>query len=419
MDNEEIKNIIVDIARKAKESSYAVMALETRKKDSVLKALADLLESGADGIVAANREDLDAAARKGLSAAMLDRLTLDAKRIASLAAAVREIAAMPDPVGGVISESTRPNGLAVSRVRVPIGVVAIIYESRPNVTIDSFSLAFKAGNTVILRGGSESFRTNTALVGLVNKALASSGVKDGAVFYIPVTDHAAVTELIRLPEYLDLVIPRGGESLIRSVSENSRVPVIKHYKGVCHVYVDASADPAMAEAVVVNSKVQRPGVCNAAETVLVHKDFPGKKRILEALIARKVEIRADAALRAVVPACGSASEEDWSTEYLDLVINAKQVSSLDEAVGHINRYGSHHTDSIVTPDAANAERFLQRVDSAAVFWNASTRFTDGGEFGLGAEIGISTDKLHCRGPMGLVELTTYKWIGRGTGQIRG
>jgi len=418
MDIKEIKKLVTDIGQKARESSYRNMGLSTDLKNSVLMSLADLLESESAAIIEANKKDLAFGKEKGLSQAMMDRLMLDGKRVASMAKSVREIAAMRDPVGQVISELKRPNGLTVTRVRVPIGVVAVIYESRPNVTIDAFSLAFKAGNILILRGGSESFNSNTALIGLIKRALSAAGAGSDVVFYIPVTDREAVTELVQMSDCIDLAVLRGGESLIRSVMEKSRVPVIKHYKGVCHVYIDASADPAMAEAVTVNSKVQRPGVCNSAETVLIHKDFPAKKRIIDGLIANKVEVRADDSLKQLNPACKSAAEDDWYAEYLDLIISAKQVSSLDEAIGHINKYGSHHSDSIVTKDEANAKAFLDRVDSAAVYLNASTRFTDGAEFGLGAEIGISTDKIHCRGPMGLEGLTTYKFVVRGNGQIR-
>jgi glutamate-5-semialdehyde dehydrogenase len=349
---------------------------------------------------------------------MLDRLLLDEKRLSNLADAVRNIASLEDPVGRMVSMSKRPNGLEVCRVRVPIGVIAIIYEARPNVTIDSFALSFKAGNAVVLRGGSESFRSNTALVELVREALAAEGLPRDSAVYLASTDREAVNELVRLDDCLDLVIPRGGEGLIRAVMEHSRVPVIKHYKGVCHIYIDASADLSEAVKITVNAKVQRPGVCNAAEKVLIHRDFPEPGKVIQALLDNRVEVRCDDRLINLNSACKKAVESDWTEEYLGLIIAAAEVDSLEDAVRHINRYGSHHSDSIVTKDLASARKFMAEVDSAAVYVNASTRFTDGAEFGLGAEIGISTDKIHCRGPMGLEDLTSTKYMVWGDGHIR-
>lgn len=416
---------MTDIAREvrrtaeaAKKAFWAINGCSSAVKDRVLSRLAGLLEERAGTVAAANAEDMDAARAKGLSKAMLDRLLLDELRIRRLAEAVRDIVRLEDPVGKMVWMTRRPNGLEICKVRVPIGVVAVIYESRPNVTIDSFSLAFKAGNAVVLRGGSESFRTNRALVDLAREALKAEGLPQDAASYLPVTDREAVNELVRLDDCLDLVIPRGGEGLIRAVAEHSRVPVIKHYKGVCHVYIDASADTDMAVRIAVNAKTQRPGVCNAAEKVLFHEDFPGTAEVLRALQEKGVEIRCDASLLGLVPGCVPAQESDWTEEYLDLIIAAKTVSSLEEAIRHINTYGSHHSDAIVTRDYASARRFLAEVDSAAVYANASTRFTDGGEFGLGAEIGISTDKIHSRGPMGLEDLTSVKYVVWGDGQIR-
>ncbi len=414
---------VTTLAKKARDACYSVMALSTTQKNAVLLNLASLLVERQSSIIDANAKDMAAGKAKGLSTAMLDRLRLDAKRIKGMAEAVLDIMRQDDPVGKSIWNTVRPNGLAIERVRVPIGVICIIYEARPNVTTDAFALSFKSGNTVILRGGSESINSNLALSGIIQMALKRNGVSAEACSYVPVTEREALVELVKLNEYIDLVIPRGGEGLIRMVTENSRVPVIKHYKGVCHVYVDADADVEMAKRIVVNAKVQRPGVCNSAETLLLHKDFKGKKDVLQALVDQKVEIRTDGSLDAaslgMTGSFSSADPENWVNEYLDLRMNAKVVNSLEEAISHINTLGSHHSDSIVTNDEKAGQKFLHEVDSAAVYVNASTRFTDGGEFGFGAEIGISTDKLHSRGPMGAEDLTTYKYVVRGNGQVRG
>lgn len=419
----ESKKSLLELAQNAKASSYQVMALSTNTKNAVLTELARLLLEEIPTLVDSNAKDLEEARKKGLAIAMLDRLQLDEKRIRGMSEAVMEIARQEDPVGKKTWGTVRPNGLEIEKVRVPIGVICIIYESRPNVTTDAFALAFKAGNTVILRGGSESIHSNRTLGILIQKALASQSVPLTACSVVQTTEREALSELLKMSEQIDLVIPRGGEGLIRMVTEQSRIPVIKHYKGVCHVYVDKSAALEMAQKIVINAKVQRPGVCNAAETLLVHRDFPHLKALLQALLDNGVQIRTDETLVAKQIGLNTdfakAEAGDWSNEYLDLRMNAKLVSSLDEAVRHINVNGSHHSDSIVTSDYQAGQRFLHEVDSAAVYVNASTRFTDGGEFGFGAEIGISTDKLHSRGPMGADDLTTYKYIVRGDGQVRG
>jgi len=363
--------------------------------------MADSIEQSAAKITVANAKDLEAGKKSGLSSAMLDRLTLTDKRIADIAKGVREVAGLPDPVGTNISEWTRPNGIRIQKVRVPIGVILIIYESRPNVTVDAAVLCFKTGNAVILRGGSEAIHSNLALA----EAMNVPGLPADAITVVPTTDRAAIDELLKLDELINLCIPRGGEGLIRAVAEKSRIPVIKHYKGVCHVYVDRDADFDMAEKIILNAKCQRPGVCNAIETLLV--DAPLAKtflpRIEKALTGRGVAIRRDA---------------DWTTEYLDLIIGLRVVNGVGEAIDHITQYGSAHSDAIVTKNKETAERFLREVDSSSVFWNASTRLADGGQYGFGAEIGISTDKLHARGPMGLEDLTSYKYVVTGTGQLR-
>jgi glutamate-5-semialdehyde dehydrogenase len=420
------------LGQQAKTASRALGQLTARQKNDVLLAMADALEAAAPELKAANALDMEAGAQAGLSSAMLDRLKLDDKRIAGMAKGLREVAALPDPVGRVLDERTRPNGLRLRKVAVPIGVVVIIYESRPNVTADAASLCFKSGNATILRGGKEAMHSNQAIANVLVKAgqACLPAFPAEAVQLVRTTDREAIRELLSLTQYVDLCMPRGGEGLIRAVAECSRVPVIKHYKGVCHVYVDRAADPAMAESIVMNAKVQRPAVCNAMETLLV--DRPVAESFLPAisrkLSEKNVELRVDETAAGVL---GSAQppvanlrlkpaiEQDYFTEYNDYVMNVRVVDGVSAAIDHINCYGSAHSDSVVTRDEATARRFLAEVDSAAVYWNASTRFTDGGEFGMGAEIGISTDKVGARGPMGLEELTTYKWCGYGTGQIRG
>ena len=410
-----------ELAAAARRSARQLALAETGAKNSALERAAALLVERSVDLEAANVRDLDAGGAAGLSPAMLDRLRLDAARIEKTAAGVREVIALPDPVGAVLSEATRPNGMRLSRVRVPIGVILMIYESRPNVTVDSAALCLKAGNAVVLRGGKESLQTNLALAGIWKQALEDSGLPAGAVQVVPTIDREALAELLKLNDLIDLVIPRGGEGLIRTVARKSSIPTIKHYKGVCHLYVHGAADLEMARRLAVNAKTQRPGVCNALETLLVDEKVAAGflPALFEDLRGKDVEIRGCAKARKLDGAILPAGEEDWTAEYLDLVLAVRVVDGLEEAVEHVNTYGSQHTDAIITEDAAAAERFLAAVDSACVFWNVSTRFSDGFEFGLGAEIGISTDKLHARGPMGLEELCTYKWIARGEGQERG
>jgi glutamate-5-semialdehyde dehydrogenase len=369
---------------------------------------------------------METAAQMGLSSAMLDRLKLDDKRISGMAKGLREVAALPDPVGKILDERTRPNGLKLQKISTPIGVVVIIYESRPNVTADAASLCFKSGNATILRGGKEAIHSNQIIAQtMVNAAKKHlPAFPEHAIQVVGTTDRDAIKELLSLTQYVDLCMPRGGESLIRAVAECSKVPVIKHYKGVCHVYVDAEADLKMAEEIALNAKVQRPAVCNAMETLLVDKAVAGKflPTLGEKLNEKKVEIRADESshelLKPKITNLKSATDQDWFTEYNDYILNVRVVDGVKAAIDHINHYGSAHSDSIVTKNESRAKQFLNEVDSATVYWNASTRFTDGGEFGMGAEIGISTDKIGARGPMGLDELTSYKWLGIGNGQIR-
>lgn len=421
MTDSEIQTAIHEMGRRARDAAHALVKLSTADKNRILIAMADELVARRETILAANAKDLARAKENGLSAAMIDRLTLDGKRLTSIASAVREVAALPDPVGELLSEWTRPNGLRIRKVRVPIGVIGIIFESRPNVTTDAASLCFKTGNATLLRGGSEAIESNIALADALQAGGERAGLPSDSIQLIPFTDRASVEHMARMDQYLDLIIPRGGKGLIEKVVATARMPVIKHYDGVCHVYVHADADAEMAARIIINSKCQKPGVCNAAETILVHRDMAPSfyPLIGKELAGANVEVRADDdALKHLSVPAKPATEADWSTEYLDLIISAKTVSGLDEAIEHINRYGSHHTDSIITRDRAAAERFQHEVDSAVVLHNASTRFNDGGEFGFGAEIGISTDKLHARGPMGLAELCSYKYLVDGTGQIR-
>jgi glutamate-5-semialdehyde dehydrogenase len=392
---------MLDLATRSRDAARVLAKLDTATKNRLLLAMADGIEKSAAKIKLANAKDLEAGTKADLSSAMLDRLTLNDKRLADIAKGVREVAALPDPVGGIISETVRPNGIRIQKVRVPIGSILIIYESRPNVTVDAAVLCFKTGNAVILRGGSEAIHSNLALA----EAMNVPGLPANAITVVPTTDRAAIDELLKLDELINLCIPRGGEGLIRAVVEKSRIPVIKHYKGICHVFVDRDADLDMAEKIVINAKCQRPGVCNAIETLLVDAPLACTflPRIEKALADRKVEIRRDA---------------DWTTEYLDLIIALRVVNGVGEAIDHITKYGSAHSDAIVTGNKTTAERFLREVDSSSVFWNASTRLADGAQYGFGAEIGISTDKLHARGPMGLEELTSYKYVVTGTGQVR-
>jgi glutamate-5-semialdehyde dehydrogenase len=414
------RELIDLLARRARRAASALAVAPTRKKNAALLGMAAMFRAGAGRIRGENEKDLAAGRAAGLSSAMLDRLTLDDKRIEAMAASLERVAALDDPVGEVLDMKVLPNGLQLGRMRVPIGVIGIIFESRPNVTADAGCLCLKSGNAVILRGGSEAFHSNMAIAALMDQAVQQAGLPEGCVQLVPTTDRAAVEALLLRGDLIDLIIPRGGKSLIEKVVATSRIPVIKHYDGNCFIYLDAAAEPLEAMTIVINAKTQRPGVCNAAESLLMHRDFAARHGadIVAGLRDKGVEVRADAALRAIVPDLPAATDEDWRTEYLDLIVSAGIVGSTDEAVAFINANGSHHTDAIVTKDYATALRFLQAVDSACVFANCSTRFSDGGEFGMGCEIGISTDKLHARGPMGLKELTTLKFIAFGRGQVR-
>jgi glutamate-5-semialdehyde dehydrogenase len=417
---------MTQLARQAKAASRQLAKLTTAEKNACLLAMADALETNRAALQKANSCDMEAGAKSGLSNAMLDRLKLDDKRVAGMAKGLREVAALADPVGKILDERTRPNGLRLQKISTPIGVVVIIYESRPNVTADAASICFKSGNATILRGGKEAIHSNQAIAEVMLIAAAKHNKKfpEHAIQVVPTTDRDAVKELLSLTQYVDLCMPRGGEGLIRTVTECSKVPVIKHYKGVCHVYVDADADLRMAEEIVINAKCQRPGVCNAMETLLIHKSIASKflPQLAQKLNEKKVEVRADAEaeklLKSQISNLKTATDKDYYNEYLDYILNMRVVNGVTDAIDHINHYGSSHSDTIVTKNEARAKQFLADVDSAAVYWNASTRFTDGGEFGMGAEIGISTDKIGARGPMGLDELTTYKWIGFGNGQLR-
>ncbi|MCX7872544.1 MAG: glutamate-5-semialdehyde dehydrogenase [Verrucomicrobiae bacterium] len=417
-----------EIAAMAKAASRELAKLTTQEKNECLLAMADAIERESERIKAANDKDMELGAAAGLTSAMLDRLKLTDKRISAMATGLREVSALPDPVGKILDERVRPNGLKLRKVAVPIGVIVIIYESRPNVTADAAGLCFKSGNATILRGGKEAINSNTAIARIMIEAAKQRVPKfpENAIQVVQTTDRSAIKELLSLTQYVDLCIPRGGEGLIRAVAECSRVPVIKHYKGVCHVYVHTKADINMAEAIVMNAKCQRPAVCNAMECLIVDKNIAGVflPRIANLLWEKNVELRADAeSYKILLPISAGkklvqAKDEDFYNEYNDYIMNIRVVVGVDEAIAHIAKYGSAHSDSIVTEDESAAIKFLNEVDSAAVYWNASTRFTDGGEFGMGAEIGISTDKIGARGPMGLDELTSYKWVGLGSGQLR-
>jgi glutamate-5-semialdehyde dehydrogenase len=411
-----------DLADRAVAAGRTLATVSGASRDAALLAIADLLEQRAADLIAANANDIARADEFGLTGAMVDRLRLDEARIKKMATSVRQIAAQTDPVGQVIEGYVRPNGLSIQKVRVPLGVVLFIYESRPNVTSDAAALCIKSANALILRGGKEAIDSNGAIAEVIREALGGAGLPGDAVQLVNTSDRAAVGKLLKFDRQIDVVIPRGGESLICAVVEQSTIPVIKHYTGNCHVYVDEHADPLGAQQVVdicVNAKVQRPGVCNAAESMLFHaKATDLLKQVAEALMAQGVELRGCEHTCKLIAGVKPATEEDWSTEYLDKIVALKIVDTLDEAVAHINRYGSRHTDAILTADVRAVDAFVQRVDSANVMVNCSTRFSDGGEYGLGAEIGISTDKLHARGPMGAADMTTYKWVVRGSGQIR-
>jgi glutamate-5-semialdehyde dehydrogenase len=415
-----LKEEIQRIGRCAKKASFEVARANTEVKNRALIMMADSLVEACELLQLENEKDLNYAREKGLSDAMIDRLALKTTVVQEMAAGLRAVASLPDPVGEIVRMWRRPNGLQVGRMRIPLGVIGIIYESRPNVTVDASGLCLKSGNAVILRGGSEAIHTNRAIAAMLQSTLEKTGLPLHAIQVIPMIDREAVYEMLRLEDSIDVIIPRGGEDLIRSVVENSRIPVIKHYKGVCHIFVDQSADLDMAERICINAKVQRPGVCNAMETLLVHEQIAEAflPRIARSFEQRGVEIRGCPKTVEILPEIEAAQPDDWGKEYLDLILAVKVVRHLDEAIGHIETYGSMHTESIITSDYERAQRFLMDVNSSCVFVNASTRFSDGYQLGLGAEIGISTTKLHAFGPMGLEELTTTKFIAFGNGQIR-
>lgn len=409
-----------NMVKKAKIASRKLALIDSKTKNKILLRMADLIEKEKTFINKANKKDIEAGIRKGLNKAMIDRLSLTDKRIQAMADGLRIVAKLKNPVGEIIKKIKRPNGLLINKIRVPIGVIFIIYESRPNVTVDSVGLCFKSGNSVILRGGKESLNSNKALVDILHKAVRQNGCDKECIQFVNDPDRDIVSKLLSMHQYIDLVIPRGGEDLIRLVVNESKIPVIKHYKGICHVYVDKDADLFIAEKVVINAKVQRPGVCNAMETLLIHKDIADKflPLIADRLRQNKVQLKGCVRTVKIIKNMELAAEEDWSTEYLDLILSIKIVNDVNDAIWHINNYGSMHSDSIITMNKKTAKLFENGVDSACVFINTSTRFSDGGEFGMGAEIGISTDKIHARGPMGLEELTSYKYVVRGNGQIR-
>jgi len=416
----DIKKTILKQVKEAKVAALKLALVPAKDKDAALKSMAKALWAGRVSILQANHKDVAAAEKAGLSKALIDRLTLNEKRVMAMVDGILDIVKLKDPVGDVLQVYKRPNGLRIEKVRTPLGVVGIIYESRPNVTADCAALCLKSGNAAILRGGKEAINSNKAIYGVLKSALATTKVPVEALQLVELTDRAAVTELLKMDAFVDLIVPRGGEGLIRFVAENSFIPVVKHYKGVCHTYVSDKADLKKAEDICLNAKVQRPGTCNAMEKMLVHEKVA--KKFLPVMIRRlreaNVEIRGDEATRRIVADVKKATAQDWHEEYLDLILTVKVVKGLAEAVDHINTYGSRHSDAIITKDKKEADAFLKGVDSACVYVNASTRFTDGYEFGLGAEVGISTDKLHVRGPMGLEGLTSYKYQVYGNGQVR-
>jgi glutamate-5-semialdehyde dehydrogenase len=420
MTPEEIHASIYTMGQKARKAALSLSQLSAENKSDILRAMAQGLRDSSAAILTANAQDIAAGTSKGLGGAMLDRLRLDAARIESIAAGVDQVACLPDPIGESLETVKRPNGITIEKVRVPIGVIGIIFESRPNVTSDAAVLCLKSGNATILRGGSEAIHSNKAIAKALQSGGEKAGLPEGAVQLIPFTDRESVKVLAGMDKYLDLIIPRGGKGLIETVVSLARMPVIKHYDGICHAFVDKAADQDLAVAIIDDAKTQKPSVCNALETVLVHKDIAEAflPKLAKRLLVRGVEMRGDEATCAMIPTATAASEEDWSTEYLDLIISVKLVDGLDDAVAHINHYSSQHSEVIITTDAAAATRFQSEIDSACLFHNVSTRFADGEEFGFGAEIGISTDKLHARGPMGLKELCSYQYRICGTGQIK-
>ena len=415
-----LENDILKKAQSVQQASRVLYNCSTAKKNSLLKAINKRLHSENPSIIDANKIDLKNAEQSGISKVLIDRLMLNEKRINQMIAGVKDIIKLPDPVGKVFDKIKRPNGIIVEKMRVPLGAIGIIYEARPNVTIDASALCLKSGNAVMLRGGSEAFYSNMKLVEIIKMALQDVGLPAGCVEFIDTIDRQAVMIMLKQDKYLDVIIPRGSQQLISIIQENSSIPVISHGEGNCHIYVDSSADLSMAEEIVFNAKVQRPSVCNAAEKLLVHKNIAEKflPCTIDRLRKAGVEVRGDETTLAIIPDAKPVEEADWYKEYLDLIISIKVVDNFEEAVKHINKFGTHHSDAIITKNKTNAERFLREVDSAAVYVNASTRFTDGYEFGLGAEIGIGTQKLHARGPMGLVELTSTKFIVHGKGQVR-
>lgn len=410
--------LIAAMGARAKAAGAQLALASDETKASALRLAAQALRDQSPAIRAANARDMENAAANGLSPAMLDRLKLDEARIAGTAAGVEQVAALPNPLGSVIDETVRPNGLVLQRVRVPLGVIGIIYESRPNVTADAAALCLRAGNAAILRGGSEAIESNRAIHAAMIEGIVAAGLSADAIQLVPTTDRAAVGAMLRATGLIDLIVPRGGKSLVARVQEEARVPVLAHLDGINHSYVHASADPEMARALVLNAKMRRTGICGATETVLIDEGYGEAAQMVRALIEAGCEVRGDEAIRALDPRVKPAADEDWDTEYLDAIVSIAQVAGMDAALAHIAAHASGHTDAIIAQDAAAAERFLASVDSAIVMWNASTQFADGGEFGLGAEIGISTGRLHARGPVALEGLTTYKWIVRGTGQTR-
>ncbi len=411
---------IQEQARQAKAASYRMMTLDTKTKDTALFKMSEALIANRDLILSENKKDVDNAQKEGRPKAFLDRLSLTKERILAMAEGMKKVAALPDPIGSADTVICRPNGLRIEKRRVPLGVVGIIFEARPNVTSDSVSLCLKSGNAMLLRGGSDAIHSNLAISSILAKTAYENGIPEGAIQFVADTDRETANEMMRLNGYLDVLIPRGGTGLIQSVVKNATVPVIETGVGVCHAYVDASADVEMAANIIFNGKCQRPSVCNALETVLVHESIAEKAlaAISNRVSEKHTQLRCDAKAKAILPAAEDASEEDWFAEYGDYILAVKVVSGLDEAIAHINRCGSGHSETIITENYENAERFLNEVDAAAVYVNASTRFTDGEEFGFGAEIGISTQKLHARGPMGLRELTSTKYVVRGSGQVR-
>ncbi len=420
MGTAEINEYLKSLGTKAQTAKTVLQGLTAEQKNRALTQAADALVQEGERILSANEKDCARAEENGMAEGLLDRLKLTCARIEAMAEGLRQIASLPDPVGEVMETFDRPNGLHIEKVRVPMGVIGIIYEARPNVTADAFGLCFKTGNAVILKGGRDAFYSNQAVTAVIGETLEKEGIDKNAILLIENNDRAVTTAFMKMKEYVDVLIPRGGAGLIRSVVENSTIPVIETGTGNCHIFIDESADLAKAVPIVINAKTQRIGVCNACESLLVHEKIADKilPALGKALLEKKVEIRGDEAVRAQIPEAHTVAEEDYGTEYLDLILSVKTVASLEEAIAHINKYNTGHSDSILTQDQTHAQKFLREVDSACVYVNASTRFTDGFEFGFGAEIGISTQKLHARGPMGLKELTSYKYQITGTGQVR-